>query len=121
MKRPQRQEDGKYHISGTTYPNLFGSRKMVWSGSAYKTEGGLTKNELFFNKLGRIVSKKKHFTAKKEKRLEKAGYFTKKGKFGYVRKTRKAGDRKTRKTRGGNVLMNGVNIDAQAGLKPLNN
>jgi len=28
-------------------------------------------------------------TAKKETRLEKAGYFAKKGKFGYVRKTAK--------------------------------
>jgi len=37
------------------------------------------------------VSKKKHLTAKKEKRLEKHGYFAKKGKFGFVkRKTRRA-------------------------------
>ena len=42
------------------------------------------------NGRGRIVSKKKYETAKKEKRLEKYGYFAKKGKFGYVkRKTRK--------------------------------
>ena len=37
------------------------------------------------NKNGEIVSKKKHRTAKKEKRLEKHGYFAKKGKFGYVK------------------------------------
>jgi hypothetical protein len=44
------------------------------------------------NKWGRIVSADKHKTAKKEKRLEKAGYFAKKGKFGYVKKnsTRKS-------------------------------
>jgi hypothetical protein len=44
------------------------------------------------NKWGRIVSADKHVTAKKERRLEKAGYFAKKGKFGYVKKngTRKA-------------------------------
>ena len=48
------------------------------------------------NKWGRIVSSKKHITAKKEKRLEKHGYFAKKGKFGYVkRKTRK--NRKNKK------------------------
>jgi hypothetical protein len=41
------------------------------------------------NKWGRIVSRKKHVTAKKEKRLEKAGYFAEKGKFGYVKKTAK--------------------------------
>ena len=47
---------------------------------------------LLMNKWGRIVSADKHVTAKKEKRLEKAGYFAKKGKFGYVKKngTRKA-------------------------------
>ena len=47
------------------------------------------------NKWDRIVSAKKHKTAKKEKRLEKYGYFAKKGKFGYVRRTVKS--------RGGNV------------------
>ena len=42
------------------------------------------------NKWGRIVSKKKHATAKKEKRLQKYGYFAQKGKFGYVlRKSRR--------------------------------
>jgi hypothetical protein len=41
------------------------------------------------NKWGRIVSSKKHKTAKKEKRLEKAGFFTEKGKFGYVKRTSK--------------------------------
>ena len=43
------------------------------------------------NKNGRIVSRKKHETAKKEKRLEKYGYFAKKGKFGYVKMTSQKG------------------------------
>jgi hypothetical protein len=47
------------------------------------------------NKEGRIVSVKKHNTAKKEKRLVKAGYGTKKGKFGWVKI-----DSKTKKRRG---------------------
>ena len=64
----------------------FGSRAEVWHGNAKKTTGGLTKKDLIKNKHGEIVSKKKHFTAKKEKRLEKAGYFTTKGKFGYVKR-----------------------------------
>jgi hypothetical protein len=38
------------------------------------------------NKRGRWVSRKKHLSAKKEKRLEKHGYFAKKGTFGYVKK-----------------------------------
>jgi hypothetical protein len=54
------------------------------------------------NKWNRIVSRKKHATAKKEKRLEKAGYFAKKGKFGYVKKTAR-GTRRTRKMGGGGV------------------
>jgi hypothetical protein len=53
------------------------------------TPGGLTKKDLFFNKNGRIVSAKKHKTASIERRLEKHGYFARKGRFGYVRKTQK--------------------------------
>lgn len=67
----------------------FGSRAEVWHGNAKKTTGGLSKNDLIKNKHGEIVSKKKHHTAKKEKRLEKAGYFTQKGKFGYVKRDKK--------------------------------
>lgn len=92
MKRPVRV-DGHYTVDGHKYKELFGSRAQVHNGTAYKTAGGLTKKDLFFNKNGRIVSLKKHRTAKREKRLEKHGYFAKKGKFGYVKKTA----RKTRK------------------------
>jgi hypothetical protein len=72
---------------GRHYDVLIGSRAQVWHGTACKTSGGLTKKHLLMNKNGRIVSKAKHNTAKKEKRLEKAGYFAQKGKFGAVRKT----------------------------------
>ena len=68
------------------YMLTFGSRAEVWHGNAKKTTGGLSKNDLIKNKHGEIVSKKKHFTAKREKRLEKHGYFAKKGAFGYVKK-----------------------------------
>jgi hypothetical protein len=95
MKRPVRDESGVYHIKGGTYPELFGSRTQVMNKTAYKTTGGLTIAELVMNKLGRIVSAKKHATAKKERRLEKHGYFAKKGKFGYVNKSRR--NRRTRK------------------------
>jgi hypothetical protein len=76
-----------------------GSRAQVWHGTAKKTSGGLTKDKLMMNKHGRIVSRRKHNTAKREKRLEKAGYFTEKGKFGAVRKdgTKR---RKTRSNKG---------------------
>lgn len=100
MKRPHRHEDGYYHIDGKKYKELFGSRIQVWNGTAYKTEGLLTKKDLIMNKHRRIVSIKKHKTAKKEKRLEKYGYFTQKGKFGYVKRDSKK-MRKSRKTKGG--------------------
>ena len=90
MKRPTRGSDGKYHISGKAYPELIGSRQQVWNGTRYKTEGGLVKSQIMMNKWGRLVSRKKHITAKKEKRLEKAGYFTQKGKFGYVKRDKKS-------------------------------
>ena len=81
----------------------FGSRAQVFHGTAKKTTGGLTKKDLMKNKHGRIVSKKKHTMEKKMKRLEKAGYKTKKGKFGAVksdskRKTAKKG-RKGKKSK----------------------
>ena len=97
MKRPERQADGHYHINGKKYPQLFGSRQQVWNGTAYKTEGLLIKSDLMMNKWGRIVSKKKSISAKKEQRLKKHGYFTVKGKFGFVKKDSKKKSRKSRK------------------------
>ena len=94
MKRVRQAKDGNYYIKGKGYPELVGSREKVWNETAYKTPGGLTKDNLVMNKRGRIVSKTKYVTAKKEKRLEKHGYFAKKGKFGYVKKN------KTRKNKG---------------------
>ena len=96
MKRPLRDPvDGMYTIAGKKYKELFGSREQVMNGTAYKTEGLLTKDKLMMNKNGRIVSVVKHITAKKERPLEKYGYFAKKGKFGYVKRTpRGTGTRK---------------------------
>lgn len=106
-KRVQKSSDGKYHVKGRKYNQLVGSRAEVWHGTAYKTCYGkncLTRSDMLKNKHGRLVSRKKHNTAKREKRLEKHGYFAKKGKFGYVRKNdtvhRKTGKKhKTRKLR----------------------
>jgi len=61
-----------------------GTRAEVWHGTAKHTSGGLEKKDLLKNKHGRIVSKRKHNSEKKSKRLIKAGYGTKKGKFGFV-------------------------------------
>ena len=62
-----------------------GSRAEVFHGTAKHTSGGLEKKDLLQNKHGRIVSRRKHNTAKKENRLKKHGYTAKKGKFGAVR------------------------------------
>lgn len=96
MKRVSKGSDGKYHINGKSYEMLIGSRAQVHHGTAYKTPGNLTKSHILMNKHGRIVSAKKHATAKREKRLEKAGYFTRKGTFGSIKKD---GSRKSRKSR----------------------
>jgi hypothetical protein len=74
-----------------------GTRSEVWHGVAKRTSGGLTKDELFKNKHGRIVSKNKYLSSSRENRLAKYGYGAKKGKFGYV------------KTFGGNVNPASVN------------
>jgi hypothetical protein len=82
------------------FNSIIGSRAEVWHGSAKKTSGGLTKSHLMKNKSGRIVSKKKHFSAKKDNRLVKAGFKTKKGHFGFI----KSGSKKRghgKKMRGG--------------------
>jgi hypothetical protein len=44
---------------------------------------------------------KKHKTSKKELRLQKYGYFAKKGQFGYVKKNVSLKKRGTKKRRGG--------------------
>ena len=65
-----------------------GSRAQVMHGNAKQTGGGLKKKDLKYNKQGKIVSKKMSTRAKKEKRLQKAGYITKKGGFKLFKKQR---------------------------------
>jgi len=89
--------DGFYHIHGHKYEMLEGSRAQVWHGTAHQTSGCLCKSDLIMNKNGRIVSKRKHATAKREKRLVKAGFLTKKGQFGFIKKTHTRRHRKSSK------------------------
>ncbi len=84
-KKVMKGADGMYTVHGKKFHMLIGSRAQVWHGTAYKTAGGLTKNELHMNKNGRIVSKKKHATAKK-------------GKFGAVKRTARKTRSRRRKT-----------------------
>lgn len=90
-----------------------GSRRQVWNGTAKRTSGGLTKSDLIMSH-GRIVSKTKHFSAKKEMRLLKYGYGTQKGKFGYVKLNGKKGrkGKKSRKMRGGMSILNPSGVGA---------
>ena len=89
VKKIMKNDKGVYVVKGKSYPMLEGSRVQVYRGVAYKTSGGLTKKDIYKNKRGRYVSMKKHKTAKKEKRLEKAGYKTEKGKFGSKKVSKK--------------------------------
>jgi len=97
MARLKKGPDGKYHCNGQVTSKGIGTRAQVWHGTACKTSGGLTKNNLLMTKRGRIVSRKKHDTAKKEKRLEKHGFFAQKGKFGMVKGAPKKSSKKSSK------------------------
>ena len=59
----------------------YGSRAEVWHENAKMTTGRLSKKDLFKNKQGRIVSKKKirHMKDPKKNPLLKLGYQRKKG------------------------------------------
>lgn len=93
--------------------HTIGSRRQVWNGNAKKTSGGLLKSDLMMNKHGRIVSRAKHASAKKDNRLVKAGYGTKKGKFGFV----KMGS-KSKKMRKGSKKMRGGHYGVNSSMSP---
>jgi hypothetical protein len=105
MTKFKKDTNGKYVIQGRKYETLTGSRAQVMHGTAYKTTGDLTKNDLIQNKNGRIVSKKKHNLEKKVKRLIKAGYGTRKGHFGAIRLSGQSNRRSRRYMRGGNSVV----------------
>jgi hypothetical protein len=73
-----------YNIKGKTYKQLAGSRIQVWNETAYKTSGGLKKENLVHIN-GRVKSKSKHISASKEQRLLKHGYGATKGTFGNIK------------------------------------
>ena len=96
-----------------TIEQNIGTRAQVWHGTAKKTSGGLTKPQLMMNKHGRIVSRKKHSIAKRENRLVKAGFLTKKGHFGFVKKG-------SRKMRGGTGMGVGPGNPANPQVAAMN-
>jgi DVNP family len=96
------------------FKKTIGTRAEVWHGTAKKTSGGLQKDDLLQNKSGRIVSKAKHHTAKKEMRLKKFGFGPKSRKemlkLSKKNKSRKA----SRKMRGGAGMGSLSPADANA-------
>lgn len=92
----KRGEDGMYHDkSGNSYSFLIGSRAQVMHGTAYKTMGNLLKQDLMKSKSsGKYVSRARSQIAKKENRLGKAGYVTRKGHFGSEKKPIRTPSRK---------------------------
>ena len=103
VKRHDKGSDGMYHIGSHKYAMLEGSRAQVWHGTAYKTAGGLKKDDIKMHN-GRLVSKKASKNASSQKHLKGFlqpkgsgvfGTFSKKGKG---RKGRK-GTRKRKGTR----------------------
>lgn len=59
LRKFLKQTNGKYYIDGIEYPLLNGTRQEVWDGIAYRTSGGLTKNDFTMNRVGKVVSKTK--------------------------------------------------------------
>ena len=97
--------------AGRTYKNLVGTRAEVWHKTAFKTGYGKTKSEggtaltrvnLVKNKHGRIVSRRMSSTAKRQDRLGRAGWKTRKGVFGsyHVDQGRTRKRRRRRRRRG---------------------
>lgn len=73
-KNWKRASDGGVIVKGKKFAMLVGSRAQVWHGTAYKTNPGkkaLTKKHLMQKKDGKIVSRKKSQTAKRQKHLGK--------------------------------------------------
>jgi hypothetical protein len=68
-----KNKNGTYNVNNKIYEKICGSREDVWNCKAYKTSGGLTKNDLILNKYGKIVSKKKCIQETSNNRFEKYG------------------------------------------------
>jgi fructose-1,6-bisphosphatase len=74
LRNWKRTSDGGIIVAGKKYAMLIGSRAQVWHGTAFKTNPGkkaLTKKNLMQKKDGKIVSRKKSTTAKRQQHLGK--------------------------------------------------
>ena len=73
LKKIMKNSSGTYDVGAKQYELLLGTRQEVWDGKAYKTSGGLLKNELILNKHGNIVSKRKSIYETQLNRLVSSG------------------------------------------------
>jgi hypothetical protein len=69
VKKYNKQKDGYYHIDEKRYEKLNGSRNEVWQNIAYRTTGGLIKEDLLENRNGKIISKNKHIDSSNNNHL----------------------------------------------------
>ena len=83
-KRVQKHNKTKRVKKMKKMKRTIGSRREVMNGTVLKTTGGLMKKDLMYNKQRRIVSRKLHKQAKKQKHLK--DYVTKPGEFGAFKK-----------------------------------
>lgn len=60
-------------IDEIKYEKICGSREEVWNGKAYKTTGGLIKEDLLMHKSGKIISKRKCIQETNYNRFIKCG------------------------------------------------
>ena len=72
-KKNTKNKNGTYNINNKIYEKLIGTREEVWNCKAYKTSGGLIKNDIILNISGKIVSKKKCIQETANNRFEKCG------------------------------------------------
>jgi phage anti-repressor protein len=71
VRKFQKNKNGTYSIQNTIYDKLNGSREEVWNKTAYKTSGGLIKDDLIKTHSGKIISKQKHIESKRNNHLIK--------------------------------------------------
>jgi hypothetical protein len=97
-----------------------GSKAEVFHGTARHTSGNLHKKDLFKNKHGRIISRKKHAAGKKAiKILRSLGFIAKKGTFKLMSKSmRKSSKRHGRKHGGTLGATIGNALDSLTGATP---
>ena len=80
FKNNKKPSENKYITDDNVFSSFYGTRQEVWDKKAYNTTGGLTRDDLMLNKLGKIVSKRKSAHEFSFNRFELCGINKKKEK-----------------------------------------